>query len=137
MSSEAERTTRQKMRYDRRNFGRRPVFAKTDVAPKWVHNDTDLAAVWALYRPVTTAKMTARRRRFLDGELAELGEEWSLSDGSANAGRDKTAAKVPEATPSLAATEHHMMQQEAEGLLHEREAAVGQGCRGPRASFRH
>lgn len=51
-----------------------------DVAPAWVRNNPDLAAAWALDRPVTTVQTAARRRRRLDSELAKIGKECLLSN---------------------------------------------------------
>jgi hypothetical protein len=79
MVSVAERAARQQVRYDRRNGGCRSAFAKMDVASEWVCNDPDLAAAWALDRSVTTAETALGRRHHLDGELAKIDKEWSLS----------------------------------------------------------
>ena len=106
------------------------------MAPEWVHNDPDLAAVWALDRSVTITETAARRRRRLDGELAKIGEEWSLSDCSANAGHGKATARAPKATSAVAAAALRTAQQEAERLLREQQAASGQCCRGPPAPYR-
>ena len=54
-------------RYYWRNVGRSSAFAKSDMALDWVRIDPDLAAMWALARPVPTTKTAARRRRCLDG----------------------------------------------------------------------
>ena len=113
MVSEAERTARQKARYNRRNVGHQYAFAKTDMTSGWVPNDTDLAAAWALDRTVTTAKMS---------ELAKNGEEWSLSDCSANAGRGKAAGTVPPVPSAVAKATIRTAQQEAEWLLGEHKA---------------
>ena len=80
------------------------------MPPEWVPNDLDLAAAWALDRSVTTTETAARRRRRLDGELAKIGEEWSLSDYSANAGRGKTAARAPKATSAVVAAALRIVQ---------------------------
>ena len=101
------------------------MFIKSDVPPEWVPNALDLAAAWALDRSVTTAETADRRCRRLDGELAKIGEEWSLSDCSANAGRGKAAARAPKATSAVAAAALRTAQQEAERLLRECNVAVG------------
>lgn len=62
----------------------------------WVHNDSDLAAVWALDWFVTMAKMVARRRCHLDREVTKIDEEWSLSDTAVNANRPR--APLPGST---------------------------------------
>ena len=103
--------------------------------PNWDRNDPNLATAWALDHSVTTAETAARRRRCLDGEFAKIDEEWSLSDCSANAGRGKAAARAPKATSVVSAVALRTAQQEAERLLHERQAAAGQGCRGPPAPY--
>lgn len=84
--SEEERTTQLQARYDRRNAARRSAFAKTNVAPEWICNDLELATAWALDHSITITETAARRHHRLDGELAKIGEEWSLSDCSTNAG---------------------------------------------------
>lgn len=63
------------------------------VVPEWVHNDPDLPAAWALDCSVTIVETAANHR--LDGKLAKIGEEWSLGDCFANAGRGKAAARAP------------------------------------------
>ena len=73
------------------------------MAPDWVRNDPDLAAAWALDRSVTTAETADRRCRRLDGKLTKIGEEWSLSDCSANAGRGKATARASKAMSAVAA----------------------------------
>ena len=95
------------------------------MAPDWVGNDPDLTATWALDLSVTNTETVARRRRCLDGELAKIGEEWSLSDCSANAGRGKVAARAPKAQSIVSMASLHTMQQEVERLLRERQAAIG------------
>ena len=122
MVSEAERTARQKARYNRRNVGHQYAFAKTDVTSGWVPNDTDLAAAWALDRTVTTAETSARGHHRVDSELAKNGEEWSLSDCSANAGRGKAAGTVPPVPSAVAKATLRTAQQEAEWLLGEHKA---------------
>ena len=102
--SEKERAARQQPRYKRRNAARCSVFAKLDAASEWVRNDPYLAAAWALNHSITTAETTAKRRCRLDGELPKIGEEWSLSNSSANAGRGKAAASALRASSALAAT---------------------------------
>ena len=97
------------------------------MAPERVRNDPDLAAAWALDRSFTTAETAARRRRLLYDELAKIGEEWSLSDCSTNAGRGKAAARAPQATSAVATTALRTVQQEAERLLHEWQTTAGQG----------
>ena len=88
-----------------------------------------------LGRFVSTTETATRRCRRLDGELAKIGEEWSLSDCSANAGHGKAAARAPKATLAVAAVALCMVQQEAERLLHDQQVADGQGCRDPPAPF--
>ncbi|KAE8770386.1 hypothetical protein D1007_57854 [Hordeum vulgare] len=71
-------------RYDLHNIGCCSAFAKANRAQNWVCNDTDLSMACALDRFVTTTEKAARRCRILDDELVKIGEEWSLSNCSAN-----------------------------------------------------
>ena len=120
--SAPERAARQQERYNRHNVSRRSAFAKSDMAPEWARNDPDHASVWALDRFVTTVETGARRRHRLEGELAKIGEEWSLSETAAAAGRGKEG-------------QGDRVQEEAEQLLRECQVAAKQGCRDP-APFR-
>jgi hypothetical protein len=90
------------VRYDRHNASRHSAFAKSDVAPDLVRKDPYLATVWALDCSMTTAETAARRRHRLDGELAKMGEEGSLSDYSANDGHDKATSAVAAAALCMA-----------------------------------
>ncbi|KAE8810005.1 hypothetical protein D1007_13325 [Hordeum vulgare] len=80
------------------------------------------------YRFVTTTETAARGQRRLDKELIKIGEEELLNDCSANAVRMSS---------TLAAVVLRSAHRETEWLLHERQAAAGQGCRGPLTPFRH
>ena len=71
---------------------------------------------------MTTVETAVRRRRRLNSELDKISEEWSLSDCSANAGRDKATARAPKASSAVAAAALHTMQQEAEWPLREWQA---------------
>lgn len=98
------------------------MFAKSDVVPEWV---PDFTATWALDRSVTTLETAARHRRRLHGKLAKIGEEWSLNDGSANAGHDMATAKAQKALSAETAVALHAVQQEAERLLCKRHTTAG------------
>ncbi|KAE8790536.1 Importin subunit beta-1 [Hordeum vulgare] len=102
MVSKAEHAARQQARYDRCNSSRLSTFAKTDVVPEWVNNDPDLTAAWELHRSGAIVKTATTRHCRLDGELAKIGEEWPLSNCSANSSRDKAADTAPKATSSVA-----------------------------------
>ncbi|KAE8778984.1 Importin subunit beta-1 [Hordeum vulgare] len=65
------------------------MFPKTDVAPKWIHNNLDLATAWALDRSISTIEAAAKRRRRLHDEMAKIGKEWFLSACFANDSRGK------------------------------------------------
>jgi hypothetical protein len=121
--------------YDRRNAACHSAFAKSDAAPNWVRNNPDLAAAWALDRFVASTKTAARRRR-LDGELAKIGEEWSLSDSSANPSRARMPSVLPQVPSTLAATALCTAQEKAKRLIHEGQVAAGQECCGPPVPFR-
>ena len=100
--SEAERTARQQVRYDRHNASHRFTFAKSNMAPDCF---------------VSTSEMDARRRRRLDSELTKNGDEWSLSKCSTSTGCDKAVARASKATSAVAAAALRTAQQEAERLL--------------------
>lgn len=80
-------------------------------------------------RPGTHHSVRARplRHHCVDGRHlgGELAKEWPLSDSSANASRSKAPSTAPSAVDNAAL---HKTQQMAERLLHERQAATGQGC---------
>jgi hypothetical protein len=103
---------------------------------EWVRNNPYLTSAWALDRSVTTAETVARGRHRLDGELAKIDEEWSLSVSSTNPCRGKAAVRAPRASFALAAGALRTAQEEAEQLLRERQASTIQGWRSHQAPFR-
>lgn len=72
----------------------RSAFAKSDEAQARVRDDPDLAEAWARDRSVTTAETAVRRRRRLNGELANIGEDRLLSDTFAAADRGKAVTRA-------------------------------------------
>lgn len=80
---------------------------------------------WSLDRSITTSETLARHHYRLDGKLAKIDEEWSLSDSSAYAGRGKDVSMAPSAPSALVAAALHDMHEEAERLLREGQAVAG------------
>ena len=90
----------------------------------------DLAATWALDRAVTTTVAAARHRHRLEGELAKICEERSLSGGSGNAGRGKAAVGASPAPSTVGKAAHRTTQQEARRLLWEQQASTSPSAAG-------
>lgn len=88
MSAE-ERAAKEATWWEQHNAARRSAFTKSDEAPTKVHEEANLADAWARDRSLTNVETAPRRCRCLDGDLAKISEEWSLSGTSAAASRDK------------------------------------------------
>lgn len=101
--SAEERATRQAAQEKRRNVAHRSAVAKSNEAPSLVREDPDTAEAWAHEWSTTNTETAALRRRRLDGELARIGEEWSLSNTFIVVGRGNAAAKAPRPGSAFAA----------------------------------
>jgi len=87
-------------------------------------------------RSVTTTETVVRHRRRLDGELTKICEEWSINDTSANSSRGKATARAPWPRAVFAITALYMVEEQADRLLWERQAAAGQGYRSGPSPYR-
>ncbi|XP_044439449.1 probable inositol oxygenase isoform X1 [Triticum aestivum] len=75
-------------------------FTDSDVPPRQILKDRELATVWIIDRSMTTAETSKCRLRRLDEKIAKYGEKWSLSETTAALASDAAAERKVAGDPA-------------------------------------